>query len=454
MANTYIRVSLAGGGSDDRRLKVSGDDSTAAFLDEKVSTGSSRITKNVLNPGGNELLELDVDQSAIDHDQLLNFDPDEHAPLNDAATATTSLWSSQQISDYVAAQIATKDEAIEISYDNSTSGITATNVQDALDEIEGRLDTAEGDVSANTASINNHITDISGAHAASAISYDNTISSLTATDVKEALDELQSTKFDSADFSSEFDSNLASKSTTDLSEGANLYYTDERSQDSVGTILADTASINLTYDDVTPQISAEVLPAGVDHDALQNYVALEHVDHSNVEISTGVDSGLTGGGDISTTRNLSVDINGTTLESIIADDDEILIYDTSAGALRRMTRGDFIEGSGNTSDGDILETQASLLDNQATPANVTGLSFSNGVVRSFIAQISVERGSDFEIFEINGIQKSADWDISVSSIGDITGINFIITSAGQIQYTSTSTGNSASVSFRADTTSI
>lgn len=42
----------------------------------------------------------------------------------------------------------------------------------------------------------------------------------------------------------------------------------------------------------------------INHDALLNFVANEHVDHSAVLISTS--TGLTGGGDITTTRTLSV----------------------------------------------------------------------------------------------------------------------------------------------------
>jgi hypothetical protein len=43
----------------------------------------------------------------------------------------------------------------------------------------------------------------------------------------------------------------------------------------------------------------------VDHDATTNFVANEHIDHSTVSISAG--SGLTGGGDITTTRTLTLD---------------------------------------------------------------------------------------------------------------------------------------------------
>lgn len=58
--------------------------------------------------------------------------------------------------------------ASAVGYDNTTSGLTATNVQDAVDEL--------------------------ASPAAEGVSYDNTESGLTATDVQGALDELDSSK--------------------------------------------------------------------------------------------------------------------------------------------------------------------------------------------------------------------------------------------------------------------
>lgn len=100
---------------------------------------------------------------------------------------------------------------------------------------------------------------------------------------------------------------LSGFSTTDLAEGTNLYFTTERAQDAVGGALTDTASIDFTYDDAGNSISAAVLPGGVNHNALLNYVANQHVDHSTVSIATSSTSGLSGGGNITTTRNLLVD---------------------------------------------------------------------------------------------------------------------------------------------------
>lgn len=105
------------------------------------------------------------------------------------------------------------------------------------------------------------------------------------------------------------------------------------------------------------------------------------------------------------------------------------------------------DGSGNLSfatvstgsAGDIQETSFSAANNQASPANVTGLAFANGVTRSFRAQVSVsiDATSDlFEVFELSGVQRSSDWSLSVNSNGDDTQISFSITNAGQVQYTS------------------
>lgn len=60
--------------------------------------------------------------------------------------------------------------AADVTYDNTTSGLTADDVQEAIDEIEGQLGSLSYD--------------------ASDISYDNTTSGLTADDVQEALDEI------------------------------------------------------------------------------------------------------------------------------------------------------------------------------------------------------------------------------------------------------------------------
>jgi hypothetical protein len=98
-------------------------------------------------------------------------------------------------------------------------------------------------------------------------------------------------------------------STSNISEGTNLFFTDERAQDAVGAILTDTTSVDMTYNDAGNTISAVVLPGGVNHNLLLNYVANQHIDHSTVSVSAG--SGLIGGGDITTSRTIAMPNVGT-----------------------------------------------------------------------------------------------------------------------------------------------
>ena len=59
-----------------------------------------------------------------------------------------------------------------------------------------------------------------------------------------------------------------------------------------------------------------------------------NVDHSGVSITAG--SGLTGGGDITTTRTLSLDINGLDVATIVAGD-FIPFWDITAAATNKKT---------------------------------------------------------------------------------------------------------------------
>jgi len=92
-------------------------------------------------------------------------------------------------------------------------------------------------------------------------------------------------------------------------------------------------------------MTPEVDEATLDHDALKNFVANEHVDHSTVTI-TGT-SGVSGGGDITASRTLSLDINGLT-EDTAPDGaaDYVATYDASAGAHKKVLLNNLPGGGG------------------------------------------------------------------------------------------------------------
>lgn len=109
---------------------------------------------------------------------------------------------------------------------------------------------------------------------------------------------------------------------------------------------------------------------------------------------------------------------------------------------------------GGGSAGDIPETSFTAADNQASAADVTGLSFAVLTVRSFVVTLSILRGTTYAQYTLKGIQKAASWEIAQEYVGDSTGIALTITTLGQIQYTSSNTGFGATLKFRAITTSV
>jgi len=112
------------------------------------------------------------------------------------------------------------------------------------------------------------------------------------------------------------------------------------------------------------------------------------------------------------------------------------------------------------STGDINQTSFSAANNQASPANVTGFAFANANVRSFKALVSIHIDATVdldEVVELTGVQAGGDWYLSpVFTGGDTSGVEFSITSAGQVQYTSTNVSGfvSSTIKFRAITTAV
>jgi len=92
----------------------------------------------------------------------------------------------------------------------------------------------------------------------------------------------------------------------------------------------------------TNDVEITVDPSGVDHDLLSNFVADEHINHSTVTITAG--SGLSGGGDITASRTIDLDITDLVAETSIDNADLIAIYDSSATVHRKMTRANFLVG--------------------------------------------------------------------------------------------------------------
>lgn len=95
------------------------------------------------------------------------------------------------------------------------------------------------------------------------------------------------------------------------------------------------ADLLLIEDSAASNAKKKIQVGNMDHDGFSGFVANEHVDHSGVNINTS--EGIQGGGDITATRNLKLDINGLTAETVTDQNaDYAVIYDASAGFHRKV----------------------------------------------------------------------------------------------------------------------
>jgi hypothetical protein len=92
--------------------------------------------------------------------------------------------------------------------------------------------------------------------------------------------------------------------------------------------------------------------------------------------------------------------------------------------------------------GYIEETSFAIANNNATPANVTGLSVASASYKGALVMASIRRYTDSsEVSAIGFLHlsyrvKSSTWDLTPDLPGDATGVTFSITAAGQVQYVS------------------
>jgi hypothetical protein len=110
--------------------------------------------------------------------------------------------------------------------------------------------------------------------------------------------------------------------------------------------------------------------------------------------------------------------------------------------------------------GDINQKTFLAANGQSVPAEVTGFSFSNPVIKSFIgvACITTETVGDTldSLYELKGLRKKNGWIIQSTHIGDDVGVEFDISTSGDILYTSAfiEDWQGTVMKFRATTTTI
>lgn len=259
--------------------------------------------------------------------------------------------------------------------------------------------------------------------------------------------------------------------TSDIAEDTNLYFTDERAQDAVGGMVDDSAKISLTYNDGTPSLIADIIADSLVDADINSAAAIARTKLANGSANHVVIND--GSGVMSSEAQLGVSRGGTGVDASTVTDGQILIgHDANNNfSLATLTQGSGItitNGAGSITiaanatgnPNDIPETSFSAANDQATPQDITGFLLDPADIRSFVAQVSISVDATTpldEVYEIQGIQKAAGFEIAQMSVGDDSGILFsIVPATGQMQYTSADFAGfvSATIKFRVTATAV
>jgi hypothetical protein len=152
-----------------------------------------------------------------------------------------------------------------------------------------------------------------------------------------------------------------------------------------------------------------------------------------------------------------ITIKDTTNSSAIGSGGSLTVL--GGGAISK----DLYVGQNVNVAGDVVTTNLNLglssqysgsflaSNNTVTYTNITNLTFSD--ISSFIVYLNISLirsagGNLYAYFILEGFKNDSGWTLFKSYTGDETGINFEITNAGQIQYTSTNMANWTSNTFR------
>lgn len=75
----------------------------------------------------------------------------------------------------------------------------------------------------------------------------------------------------------------------------------------------------------------------VNHDSLTGFVGNEHIDHSGLNVNTPANSGLSGGGTLTASVTLLLDVNNLTAITTLQTSDTFALYDVSSSNERKIT---------------------------------------------------------------------------------------------------------------------
>ncbi len=415
------------------------------------------------------------------------------------SASSSKLASASAIKTYVDDKVASKDQASEISYSNATSGLTATNVQDAIDEVDGNVDnlvTLTGvaldsvnlgsftgvtipDNSTVKAALQSLETELETKAEASDLSAHTGAStnvhglavgsSVVGTTDSQALSNKTLTGASiqapiRSDVKQDTLANLITYALT-ASNGQIVYATDEKAMYQVvdtelvgiggAGIVKLTAGENISINDLV------YISTGTGNDSARTAGRIYKVDASNddrVEVLGFAPKAITSGniGEVQTSGNLK-GFSGLTPGKVY------YASASSPGAITLTppsTNGQWVVAVclASTASEIVInpvssasaiyvvdgDTSFTIANNQSSAANVTSLLFDGVSTRSFILDYSIYRQTDTassalaQVGQLRGVYntQSSTWFMSDDFSGQNAAVTFSIQPSGQIQYTS------------------
>ncbi len=165
-------------------------------------------------------------------------------------------------------------------------------------------------------------------------------------------------------------------------------------------INAGSSKITVTDDTGNDELDIDIAEANVDHDALSNYDANEHVDHSAVSIDTT--GGIAGGGDLTSTRTLTLDLSTLTENASPVTTDIVVTEQVATGSQVKTTLADLPKMDAAVGHGgDAFGTDGQVIRSHGTGEDVqtSGVTISDTDVltvpgqTSTSAQICIREGA-------------------------------------------------------------
>jgi hypothetical protein len=173
---------------------------------------------------------------------------------------------------------------------------------------------------------------------------------------------------------------FAGFTTSDLPEGSNLYFTDERAQDSVGSILLDSTTIDFTYDDTN--ITAIVKANSIDATQLTNTINISEFVNDSGYISstsgnwTGTFDGQEGTYYLSRANHTGTQLLAT-ISDVTASASEVNILD---GATLSTTELNYVDGVTSAIQTQLDGKQATLTTGNLTATSPVSVSATRQVI--------------------------------------------------------------------------